>query len=64
MDLQAAKTQNGPKWVLARIGILALFLLTGFLLVASLNTKGSLRADASSTPLLSSAQPALATDKN
>jgi hypothetical protein len=65
MDLKATKAQSsGLKWALARTCIFALFLLTGILLVASLNTEGSLRADTSSTPLISSGQPALATDRN
>ena len=64
MDLKASKEQSGLKWALARTCILALFLLTGVLLIASLNTEGSLRADASSGPLISSGQPTLATDRN
>ncbi len=64
MDLKGSKAQSGLKWVLARTCVLALFVLTGVLLVASLNTEGSLRADVSSTPLISSGQPTLATDRN
>jgi hypothetical protein len=37
MDLQGAKTQNGPRWAWARTGALILFVLTGILLLASLN---------------------------
>jgi len=64
MDLKATRAQSGLKWALARTCILALFLLTGVLLVASLNTEGSLRADASSAPLISSGQSTLAIDTN
>ncbi len=64
MDLKVTRAQSGLKWTLVRTCILALFLLTGVLLVASLNTEGTLRADASSTPLISSSQPTLATGTN
>jgi hypothetical protein len=64
MDLKAARAQSGLKWVLVRTCILALFLLTGVLLVASLNIEGTLGADASSPPLISSGQPILAADTN
>ncbi len=64
MDLKATRAQSGLKGALVRTCILALFLLTGVLLVASLNTEGTLRADASSAPLISSGQPTLATDTN
>ena len=39
MNLQPNSAQNRPKWALAHTGALALFLLTGILLVASLNTE-------------------------
>ncbi len=64
MDLQATRAQSGPKWALARAGVLALFVLTGILLVASLNTEGSLRADPSTSPAISLGQPAVSTDRN
>ncbi len=64
MDLKATRAQSGLKGALVRTCILAMFLLTGVLLVASLNTEGILRADASSTPLISSGQPTLAADTN
>ncbi len=64
MDLKATRAQSRLKGALVRTCILALFLLTGVLLVASLNTEGSLRADASSAPLISSGQSTLATDTN
>ena len=64
MDLKATRAQSGLKGALVRTCILALFLLTGVLLVASLNTEGTLRAAASSTPLISSGQPTLAADTN
>lgn len=64
MDLKATRAQSGLKGALVRTCILALFLLTGVLLVASLNTEGILHADASSTPLISSGQPTLAADTN
>ncbi len=64
MDLQATRAQSGPKWVLARAGVLALFVLTGILLVASLNTQGSLRAGASTSPAISFDQPAVSIDGN
>jgi hypothetical protein len=41
MDLRGAKAQNGPKRAWARTGALILFLVTGILLVASLNTARS-----------------------
>jgi hypothetical protein len=41
MDLEGSKTQNGPRWAWARTGALILFLVTGILLVASLNTARS-----------------------
>jgi hypothetical protein len=37
MDLSGAKRQQRSKWAWARIGALLLFLLTGVLLVTSLN---------------------------
>jgi hypothetical protein len=37
MDLFGTKMQNGPRWAWARTGALILFLLTGILLLASLN---------------------------
>jgi len=43
MDLQANSAQSRAKWALAHTGALALFLLTGILLVASLNTEGGQR---------------------
>lgn len=64
MDLQATRAQSGPKWVLARAGVLALFVLTGILLVASLKTEASLRADASTSPAISLGQPTVSTDRN
>jgi hypothetical protein len=41
MDLEGAKMQNGPLWAWARTGALILFLVTGILLLASLNTARS-----------------------
>jgi hypothetical protein len=41
MDLRGAKAQNGPKLAWARTGALILFLVTGILLVASLNSARS-----------------------
>jgi len=41
MDLRGAKAQNGPKRAWARTGALILFLVTGILLVASLNSARS-----------------------
>lgn len=46
MDLQANSAQSRPKWALAHTGALALFLLTGILLVASLSTEGGLQTGA------------------
>lgn len=37
MDFRPAKSQNGPKLAWARTAALVLFLVTGILLVASLN---------------------------
>ncbi len=37
MDLQGTKMREGPRWGWARTGALVLFLLTGILLLASLN---------------------------
>jgi hypothetical protein len=45
MDHHGAKAQNGPKWAWARTGALILFLLTGILLLASLNSARSQHAD-------------------
>lgn len=44
MDLRASKAQNGPKWAWARTGALILFVLTGILLIASLNSARSQQA--------------------
>ncbi len=41
MDLQGTNMHNGPGWAWARTGALVLFLLTGILLLASLNTARS-----------------------
>ena len=41
MDLRAAKTDKAPKLAWARTGALILFLVTGLLLVASLNSARS-----------------------
>ncbi len=41
MDFRGANSQNGPKWAWARTGALILFLVTGVLLLASLNTARS-----------------------
>ena len=46
MDLFAAKEQPGFKWAWARTGALLLFLLTGVLLVASLNSLKSQSSEA------------------
>ena len=46
MDLQANSAHSRPKWALAHTGALVLFLLTGILLVASLNTEGGQRTGA------------------
>ena len=41
MNLDGAKMQNGPWWAWARTGALILFLVTGVLLLASLNAARS-----------------------
>jgi hypothetical protein len=41
MDFQGTNMRNGPGWAWARTGALVLFLLTGILLLASLNTARS-----------------------
>lgn len=64
MDLEAARAQNGPKWALVLTGVLALFLLTGILLVASLNTEGVIHADASTTSAISTGQTPVATERS
>lgn len=51
MDLHGAKVQNGPKWAWARTGALILFLLTGILLLASLNSARSQHMDGGSHAL-------------
>lgn len=63
MDLEAARAQNGPKWALVLTGVLALFLLTGILLVASLN-EGVIHADASTTSAISTGQTPVATERS
>jgi hypothetical protein len=46
MNLEGAKMQNGPLWAWARTGALILFLVTGILLLASLNGARSQHAPA------------------
>jgi hypothetical protein len=41
MDLDGSKLQSGPRWAWARTGALILFLVTGILLLASLNAAKS-----------------------
>ena len=41
MDLEGMKAQDGSRWAWARIGALILFVLTGILLLATLNTARS-----------------------
>jgi hypothetical protein len=41
MDLEGMKAQDGPRWAWARTGALILFVLTGILLLATLNTARS-----------------------
>jgi bacteriorhodopsin len=48
MDLFAAKGQQGSRWAWARIGALLLFLLTGVLLVTSLNSVKAQSSEAGS----------------
>jgi hypothetical protein len=50
MEFRGANSQNGPKWAWARTGALILFLVTGILLVASLNTARSQSAQAAGHP--------------
>ena len=64
MDLQANRAQGGTKWALARAGALALFLLTGVLLIASLNTEGILHSGASTGSAISPVQITDSTDRN
>lgn len=46
MDLHGAQADSGPKWAWARTGALLLFLLTGLLMLASLNSARSQDAQA------------------
>ena len=46
MNLEGAKMQYGPLWAWARTGALILFLVTGILLLASLNGAHSQHAPA------------------
>jgi hypothetical protein len=46
MNLDGAKMQNGPLWAWARTGALILFLVTGILLLASLNAAHSRQSPA------------------
>jgi hypothetical protein len=41
MNFEGAKMQNGPWWAWARTGALILFLVTGILLLTSLNAARS-----------------------
>jgi len=41
MDFKGAKAQDGARWAWARTGALIVFLLTGILLLASLNSARS-----------------------
>jgi hypothetical protein len=41
MDLHGNSADSGPHWPWARVGALALFLLTGLLMLASLNAARS-----------------------
>lgn len=50
MDLHGSKLQNGSRWAWARTGALILFLVTGILLLASLNAARSQQAHAFAPP--------------